>query len=123
MAKGDDILRRLELFSVTVIRICEALPKSPSATHIARQFLRCGTAAAPNYAEGRSGESPRDFVHKLGIALKELNESMVWLETLEHLDLIHDRSLDAARAECDQLCRILATSIKTASKRALPPIP
>ena len=123
MAKGDDILKRLELFSVAVIRICEALPKSPSATHIARQLPRCGTAAAPNYAEGRSGESPRDFVHKLGIALKELNESMVWLETLQHMHLIHDRTLDTARTECDQLCRILATSIKTASRRAPPLVP
>jgi len=41
--------------------------------------LRSGTSPAPNYGEARGAESKRDFIHKLGIVLKELNESKVWL--------------------------------------------
>jgi four helix bundle protein len=42
--------------------------------------MRSGTSPAPNYAEARSAESKRDFVHKLKICLKELNETEVWLQ-------------------------------------------
>ena len=79
MAKGDDIKARLVGFAVGVLGLCERLPKSPEGTHIAGQLLRSGTAGAPNYAESRAGESAVDFIHKLGIVLKELNESRVWL--------------------------------------------
>ena len=46
------------------------------------QILRSGTAPAPNYAEARGAESRADFIHKLGIVQKELNETSVWLRVL-----------------------------------------
>jgi len=77
LPKGDDILDRLLNHAVAITRLSNSLPKNRVATHIANQLLRSGTAAAPNYTEARSGESRQDFVHKLGIVLKELNESLV----------------------------------------------
>jgi len=35
-----------------------------------------------NYAEARGAESRSDFVHKLRIVLKELNETAVWLQLI-----------------------------------------
>ena len=37
---------------------------------------------APNYAEARAAESRADFIHKLRIVLKELNETKSWLEQI-----------------------------------------
>ncbi len=85
--KGDDLLERLIAYAVGLVQLCETLPKNRAATHIANQLLRCGTAAAPNYAEARSGESRLDFLHKLGVVRKELNESLVWLEMIRRLGL------------------------------------
>jgi four helix bundle protein len=82
MAKGDDIEHRLIRFAVRIIKVCDSLPKTPVGRHIGDQLLRSGTAPAPNYAEGRSGESTRDFVHKLRIALKELNEARIWIKMI-----------------------------------------
>jgi len=87
MAKGNDIEARLIDFAVRIIRVCEYLSDTPSARHIRGQLLRSGTSPAPNNAEARSAESRRDFVHKLKIVLKELNESRVWLEIVIHLHL------------------------------------
>ena len=42
---------------------------------MANQLIRCGTAAGPNYDEGRVAESRADFAHKINIALKELVET------------------------------------------------
>ncbi len=79
MAKGDDTRERLVEFAVQVMDLCENLAQTPAGTHVSGQLLRCATSAAPNYAEARGAESGRDFVHKLGIVLKELNEAVVCL--------------------------------------------
>jgi len=81
VAKGDDIRERLVSFAVLAIDLCEELPETPAGSHISLQLLRAATSAAPNYAEARGAESARDFVHKLGISLKELNEAEVWLDS------------------------------------------
>ena len=79
MAKGDDIREKLVSFAVSVMDLCDQLPKTTAGQHIADQLLKSGTSPAPNYAEARGAESSRDFVHKLRIVLKELNETEVCL--------------------------------------------
>lgn len=113
MAKGDDIENRLIDFAVRIIHVCNALPDKPAESHIRAQLLRSGTSPAPNYGEARGAESDKDFVHKLRIALKELNESRVWLKIMIRAQLIPEKRLDALLDECDQLCRIISASIQT----------
>jgi len=50
---------------------------------MAGQILRSGTSPAPNYGEARGAESAADFVHKVRIVLKELNETSIWLRIIE----------------------------------------
>ena len=45
-------------------------------------WVTSGTAAAPNYAEATGAESWADFIHKVRIALKELNETSIWLRVI-----------------------------------------
>ncbi len=116
MAKGDEILDRLIRHAVEVTKFCSALPRNKATTQITSQLVRSGTAAAPNYAEARAGESRLDFIHKLGIVLKELNETLVWLEMLRRMEPTLAEDLKPLVDECDQLCRIIAASIKTASE-------
>ena len=82
MVKGDDIQERLVDFAVSIIQFATKLPKGLAGKHIAGQLLRSGISPAPNYAEARSAESPNDFIHKLKIVLKELNETTVWLQII-----------------------------------------
>ena len=50
--------------------------------------MRSGTATAANYGEARGAESRTDFVHKLKIVLKELNETAVWLKLIREIGLL-----------------------------------
>ena len=75
--RGDDIEERLINFAVRIIRVCDALTEDQSAQHIRGQLLRSGTSPAANYAEARGAESKKDFIHKLKIVLKELNETRI----------------------------------------------
>ena len=78
-SKADEIEERLINFAVRIIKLTSALPKTPAGRHVAGQILRSGTSPAPNDGEARGAESSADFVHKLGIVLKELNETLIWL--------------------------------------------
>ena len=82
MSKPQALQRRLISHAAVLLKISGSLPHTSQATHVSRQLLRSGTAAAANYGEGRAAESRSDFVHKLRIVLKELNETGVWLELI-----------------------------------------
>ncbi|MEW6510726.1 MAG: four helix bundle protein [Bacteroidota bacterium] len=117
MAKGDDIQERLVGLAVSLVRICDRLPETKASSHIASQLLRAGTSPAPNYAEARGAESDRDFVHKLKVVLKELNECLVWLAIIRRGKMLQEEELRSTVEECTVLCRITAASIKTVKKR------
>jgi four helix bundle protein len=68
--------------------LSDQLPRTPAGSHVALLFLRSATAAAPNYAEARGAENARDFLHKLGVALKELNEAEVRLDMIMRKGLL-----------------------------------
>src|SRR5688572_6117308 len=81
-SQSDQLEERLIEFAARVVGLSVELPKTAAGPHIAQQILRSGTAPAPNYAEARGAESRADFIHKLGIVQKELNETGVWLRLL-----------------------------------------
>lgn len=114
MAKGDDIEERLIRFAVRILKVCAALPDTPEGRHVRGQLIRSGTAPAPHYGEGRGAESTRDFIHKLKICLKELNESRVWLLIIKESEMLPTDLLSHIIPECNELCRIISASIKTA---------
>jgi four helix bundle protein len=117
MAKGDDIEERLINFAVRLIKLCDRLPRTQAGKHVAGQLLRSGTAPAAHYAEARGAESANDFVHKLKICLKELNESRVWLKIIMKSEMLPESKLHNITNESDELCKIINASIKTAQAR------
>ena len=117
VAKGDDIQERLIDFAVEVLRFCSEFPKGQAARHISGQLLRCGTAPAPNYGEARGAESTNDFVHKLGITLKELNETGIWLEIIKRSEMMSPSRVQHLAKECLELSKIISASIRTVGKK------
>lgn len=117
MAKGDDIEERLVEFAVAVIQLTDDMPQTRAGNHLAGQLLRSGTSPAAHYAEARGAESDRDFVHKLRLCFKELNESRVWLRIIGKSRLLSVEQTRTAYRECDELCRIVSASVKTAQTR------
>jgi len=113
-SKPNDLEKRLITFASTILRLSSKLPKTAQGRHLCNQILRSGTAAAANYGEARGAESRADFIHKLKIAFKELNETTIWLEVIAQSGTLSSDEIVAIVAENRELCRILAASIKTA---------
>src|SRR5688572_6480888 len=109
---------RLWTFAARIGKVVDALPDSRVGRHVAGQLVRCGTAPGPNYDEGCVGESRADFVHKIKIALKELVETRGWLKFIIIAKLLPATKIQLLRDECNELCKILTSSIVTAKQNA-----
>jgi four helix bundle protein len=116
-SQSDQLEERLIGFASKIIRFSTELPKTPVGRHMAMQILRSGTAPAPNYAEARGAESRADFIHKLGIVQKELNETSVWLRILSTTVAEKKENISAILQENLELARIVAATLRTARER------
>ena len=112
-----DLENRLIDFSVLIIDIVNEIPKTFAGTNLAGQLVRSGTSPALNYGEAQGGESRKDFIHKLKIVSKELNETKVWLEIIKRSNMLTYEKIKSIFDECDELCRIIGSSIKTTVNR------
>jgi len=111
---SDQLEERLIDFAARIVAFSAELVTTPGGKHIAMQILRSGTAPTPNYAEARGAESRADFVHKLGVVQKELNETSVWLRILLKIFAEKQEKIIVILAENQELCRIVGASIRTA---------
>jgi four helix bundle protein len=111
-AENAEITQRTDQTAL-LPKLSASLPKTPAGNHIAGQILRSGTSPAPNYGEARGAASHADFVHKLRIVLKELNETSIWLRIIKRSNLMNEASLSQITEENTSLCRIFTASLKT----------
>jgi four helix bundle protein len=116
-SQADKLEERLIDFAVRVIKLSTRLPRPPAGRHVAGQILRSGTSPAPNYGEARGAESRADFVHKIRVVLKELNETSIWLRIIERSQMIRAALLGDIVQENAELCKIFTASLKTARLR------
>ena len=116
-----DLEDRLVDYASSVVELTEALPNTRAGNHFAGQLLRSGTSPAPNYGEAQAAESRRDFVHKLGICLKELRESRIWLRIVQRRTMLKASVVEPVLRETEELIRIFKTSIATAKRNETKP--
>jgi four helix bundle protein len=116
-SQANQLEKRFAKFAAAILSLSSKLPSTVQGRHVCSQVLRSGTATAANYGEARAAESRADFIHKLKIVSKELNETTIWLELIAESSWFSPENLVAIIAENRELCRIIAASIRTARER------
>jgi len=112
-----DLEDRLVDYTCRMIDVVEALPNTRAGNYIAGQLIRSCHSPTFNYGEAQAAESPKDFVHKMGIILKELKECRTALKVILKKELIKPvKKLDAVYKETEELIAIIAKGISTAKK-------
>jgi four helix bundle protein len=113
-----DLEERLLEFAARVIRLVEALQNRKAAFHVGGQLLRSGTSPLGQHGEVQAAESLDDFIHKMKVCHKELNESLRWLKLIHHVPLLDKpKKAEPLLQEAGELCRIFNKSIQTARSR------
>jgi four helix bundle protein len=102
-------------FSIRVVKLFKILlQRDKTYESLFKQLLRCGTSIGANVAEAHSASSKRDFINKLLISLKEARETEFWLRLLKESEILNSKEFESLIKDCDELERILTSSIKTA---------
>ena len=115
---------RLILFAVNIIKLSEGIKPTIGGKNLADQIVRSSSSTALNYGEAQSAESGRDFVHKLGICLKEMRETFINLRIIDGANLHADQQLvNSLKTESNELISIFVKSIETSKRKqgTLPP--
>ena len=110
-----DLEERLINFAVLIVEICENMPDTRASNHLSSQLIRSGTSPALNYGEAQSGESRKDFIHKIKVVLKELRESYICLKIIYRSKLYKSEELiKNTLTENNELISIFVKSAETA---------
>lgn len=101
-------------FDLSIISLYKNLSAEKREFVLSKQILRSGTSIGANLEEANQAESKRDFIHKLGIAQKEANETHYWIRLLKDSDYIDNETSSLLKSNCEELIKLITSSIKTA---------
>ena len=102
-------------FAVEVVTIADSI-KVPKSTYMLDQFARAGTSIGANVHEAQYAQSRKDFASKMGIALKEANETHYWLKLMNATGRLDDQTFRRVNRMCGNLRRMLISSCTTVEK-------
>ena len=101
-------------FALRIVKLYKHLSEEKREYVLSKQVLRSGTSIGANIAEGNQAQSKADFIHKLSIAHKESFETEYWLCLLRDGDFITEKQAESLINDCQEVQKILTSSIKTA---------
>ena len=71
-------MQRSFKFALLIIDYTEVLHELKKF-NLSKQLFRSGTSIGANIAESQNSESLNDFIHKMKIAAKEIEETIYWI--------------------------------------------
>jgi len=102
---------------VRIVKLYKYLRKTYNEYELSQQILRSGTSVGAIVREAEQAESRKDFLHKLNIGLKEINECNYWLDLLFVTEYVNKRMYDSIKKDSIELLKILIASVKTTKAR------
>ena len=112
--KTDNVVAERSMeFAVRIVRLYKYLREEKQEFVLSKQLLRSGTSIGANIQEALRGQSRKDFVSKMNIALKEVAETEYWIELLHRTDYINKVEFDSIFKDCKEITKILMSIVKT----------
>ena len=100
-------------FAVRIVRLYQFLVNEKSEYVLSKQLLRSGASIGANIEEADSGQTKKDFIAKLSIALKEAKETHYWLRLMFECDYLEQKMYQSFIGDCEELIMLLTSIIKT----------
>ncbi|NTW32008.1 MAG: four helix bundle protein [Bacteroidetes bacterium] len=100
-------------FAVKIVKLYQFFVETKREYVLSKQLLRCGTSVGAMVREAEHAETKNDFKHKLGIAQKEINEAIYWLELLTETDYLTKEQFESINKDAVEIIKIITSIIKT----------
>jgi len=101
-------------FAVRVVKLYQYLCEVKKEFVLSKQLLRSGTSVGAMVREAEHAETKNDFKHKMGIAQKEINETLYWLELLKDTDYLTTEQFESINKDALEIIRLLTSILKSA---------
>jgi four helix bundle protein len=115
--KDNIIIVKSFQFAVRIVKLYKYLNNNKKEFVLSKQLLRSGTSIGTNVREAHNGESSSDFIHKLGIAQKECDETIYWIELLKETDYLTESEFLSIQEDATELLKIIKSIILTMKQK------
>ena len=106
-------------FAVRVVNLYKYLCSEKKEFVLSKQLLRSGTSVGANVRESEHAVSKNDFINKLAIAQKEINETIYWLEILNATDYLNQKEFEDINDDAVEIIKLLTKIIKNTKQNQL----
>jgi four helix bundle protein len=106
-------------FAVRMVRLSQYLQNEKQEYLMSKQALRSGTSVGAMIREAEHSESTADFIQKLSIAQKEINETIYWLELLRATDFIKSEEYSSLNSDAEEIIKLLTKILNTTKSRQI----
>jgi len=104
-------------FAVRIVNLYKHLVGAKREFIISKQMLRSGTSVGALIRESEHAESKSDFVHKMAIAQKEINETLYWFELLKATNYLTEEQFTNINKDAIEIIKLITTIIKTTKSK------
>ncbi len=115
--KENIIKQKSFVFAVRIVKLYQYLCENKKEFTLSKQLLRSGTSVGAMIREAEYEESKLDFIHKMAIAQKEINETIYWLELLQSTEYLSKDQFRNINTDAVEIIKLITSIIKTTKAR------
>lgn len=104
-------------FAIKLVKIFQTLVNDKKEYILSKQVLRSGTSVGAMVRQAEHAESKSDFIHKMAIAQKEINETIYWLELLKETEYISSENFESINSDAVEILKLITSIIKTTKQK------
>lgn len=110
--KDNIVKNKSFIFSIRVVKVYQFLCDEKKEFVLSKQLLRSGTSVGAMVREAEHAETKKDFIHKMAIAQKEINETIYWIELLKETDYLDTNQFQSLNTDAIEIIKLITSIIK-----------
>ena len=103
-------------FAIRVVKLYKYLCSNKKEYILSKQLLRSGTSVGAMVREAEHAETKKDFLHKMAVAQKEINETIYWLDLLKETDYLTAQQHESIKMDAIEIIKLITAILKSTKK-------
>jgi len=119
--KKENVLKKKSFdFALRIVNLYKYMQDNKKEYIMSKQLMRSGTSVGAMIREAEYAESTNDYIHKLSIAQKEINETLYWLELLNASEYLTVQQFESINNDAVEVIKLITSTIKTIKTKQQP---